>query len=221
LEYALEAADIRGRVYGRRGEIAAQQAEFENRRALEVRVDERRRQVQNLELRAAIAGQVLASDLNSLLGSYLPPGHELMSLGDESRKELVLSIAQEDADVFRSLNGGAVSVKLRGGDRAAFAATMGEVDPSATQRCDYLALTAAGGGPLAVRPAAAQNRQDSTEAWELVQPRLSGTVPLDAELSRRLRSGQLAMVKLNTSRGSLGVCLYRIVERWVRSRLRG
>ena len=220
IEHAFDASRIRSRVHGSRGDIAAQQSEGEALRSLQLRRDELRQQVAGLEIKAPMAGQIITNHLDALVGTFVQTGQELLSIGDETQKELVLSIAQEDGKLFRAMSGRHVEVKMRGGNREAFSVEMVAVDPRATTQFEYLALTAAGGGPLPVRSRSPSDEHASEDAWEFVQPRLTGSIPLAADRGATLHAGQLATVRLPTSRGALGICLYRCVDRWVRTRLR-
>lgn len=218
LELAVQQSELRSRVYRQQEQIAAAQAEDEARHALEVKRRERSNQVAELTIRSPVDGQVLQADLQSLTGTYVAEGTELLSIGDEQQKELVLSVAQADGELFASQRGKPVDVWLHATPAARLAASLEKISPRATTVLARPALGAMAGGPLPVRPR--RDRQTGTEeAWELVEPRLSGAVPLPPERAQLVRAGQRATVKLRIRRGNLGEGLYQIWESWLRGRL--
>lgn len=216
LQAMLEASQTRVRITSQQGDVNAQQFEHQTRENIRSQLVERLQQLQNLEVRAPMAGKVVSDELDSLQGKYLSEGHELLVIGDEARKEIVLSIAQEDADLFADYTGNEVTVKMRGGKRERISLPMGSVQPGASTRIEYDAISAAAGGCVAVRPAATS--QDVK--WEFIEPRLMGTITLPSDTSASLRAGQLAMVRLPVARSTLGQGIYRYAEKWMRSKWR-
>ena len=218
LAHALKASEKRIHMASSQGDIASQKMEQENRRNLSMQLVERKRQLASFRIVAPIAGLVVSDELDSLVGTYLGQGHELMVIGNERDKEIRLSIAQEDSRLFASHIGHDVTVKLRGGNREKLKLPLSRVEPGASTSIDYLAITAAAGGSLVVRPTHAGNPEQPE--WEYVEPRLSGRVELDAKQAESLRAGQLAMVKLPVARSTFGVGVRRFAEDWFRSRWR-
>ena len=216
LSHALAASQTRIRIASRKGDVTAQQFEHENRRDLELQIEERRKQLASLEVRAPMAGQIVSDNLEALAGTFLREGDELLVIGDETMKEFVLSIAQDDADLFDDHAGQPVRVKMRGGDREQLSLDMGVVQPGAATGIEHFAITAAGGGCVPVRPGVA----DSDEQWEFIEPRLSSSIALPTEVSSQFRAGQLAMVRLPIARSTLGEGLYRSAEKWFRVKWR-
>ncbi len=216
LTYALDASKKRIDIASRAGEVSAQLMEQDNRRNLETQLAERKKQLANFQIVAPMSGQIVSGDLEALLGTYLPEGHELLVIGDETQKEIKLSIAQRDAELFTSQIGANVTVKMRGGNHEKLELPIAAVEPGASTSVEYAALTAAAGGSLVVRPKAVAD--DSQQQWEFVEPRLTGRIELGPEEAKQVRAGQLAMVKLPVSRSKFGTGVYRFAERWLRQR---
>lgn len=218
LRASLAASKTRVRVSGQNSDVTGQQLEHETTINIELQLAERMNQVEQLAVRAPMAGRVVSEDLDALVGTYFNEGQELLVIGDESKKELVVSISQDDAELFNAQTGKDVTVKLRGGVREKLSLSMGAVEPGASTNIEHVAITAAAGGCVAVRPKTIASNDD--QSWEFVEPRLAGSIKLSQEESERLRAGQLAMVKLPVARSTLGEGIYRATERWLRAKWR-
>ena len=216
LAYSLAASKKRIDIASRAGEVSSQLMEQDHRRSLESQLAERKQQLACLRIVAPISGQIVSDDLDALLGTYLSEGHELLVIGDESQKEIKLSIAQEDAELFNSQIGANVTVKMRVGNREAIELPITAVEPGASTAVKYKSITAAGGGSIIVRPKTMTD--ESQQQWEFIEPRLSGLIELSPEEAKNIRAGQLAMVKLPVARSAFGTGVYRFAERWIRQR---
>jgi len=216
LECALEASKKRIDMASRAGEVSTQLIEQDNRRNLETQLAERMEQLACFRIVAPMSGQIVSDDLEALLGTYLTEGHELLVIGDETQKEIKLSIAQEDAELFSSQIGPNVTVKMRGGNREKIQLPITAVEPGASTAVEYTSITAAAGGSIIVRPKMIADQ--SQQQWEFIEPRLTGLIELTAEESKEIRAGQLAMVKLPIARSAFGTGVYRFAERWLRQR---
>ncbi len=97
----------------------------------------------------AISGGVIGLNLQNLLGVYLKPGDEILSIGSEQDKELQLAISQEKLPAFQTNVGRPVRVRLPGGQ--VFVCPLSSIDPRGSLDCPQPALSGANGGPLAVR----------------------------------------------------------------------
>lgn len=201
------------------GNIAALRIEQENLKNFRSQWSERKKQIASFQILAPSAGKIVADDLDSLTGTYLEIGYELLQIGDESQKQIRLSIAQSDALLFAGSVGKQATVKLRGGKRERLTLPIMIVEPGASTAIEYPAVTAAGGGSLAVRPKAAAHTAAGQD-WEFVEPRLAGLIRLPEEEANRLRAGQLAMVRLPMARSQLGRGVYQFAERWIRQKWR-
>ena len=218
LTAAVEASRTRQRIASAKSNVIDLQLEFETTQDLQRQLTERHEQFERLAIRASMAGTVVSDELDSKVGTFLSEGDEFMVLGNEHTKEFVVSIAQEDAELFHSHVGQDVDVKLRGGDRQRLSLGLGRVEPNATTIVEHFAVCAAGGGSVAVRPVTLGKRDTAESSWEFVEPRLVGSIGLPADVSEELSAGQLAMVKLPMARSTLGQGIYRAAERWLRNK---
>lgn len=215
----LDEARLQRRVLEQQGELAKAQAEDEKIRTLESRLSEKQAQVAHLIVRAPRAGQVIGRRLESLLGTWRERGSELLAIGDESAKEIRLSIDQEDIEQFRTLVNGELYAYVAGIDP--LQAKLAKVEPRGTTKPLDAALCAPCGGVLAAREVknAAVDSAHLTQRYETLSPRFTGVIPLNSAASRQVRSGQLATVSIQ-ARETVGEHLYREVRDWMDKRLR-
>ncbi len=217
LELQIRQSEIRGRHHEQERNVAAQQAEVERCHALQSQLADLQSRVDRLTVRAPCAGNIIRRNLNTLLGTYLKDGDEILSLGDESNKELRLSIAQEDLDTFAQREGQTVCVDVPGHDLSH--SLLEKVIPRATQSSPHPALAAVNGGPLPIKPVAENQRAATDETYELLNPRFTAVVGLSRADAQTLRTGQRAVVTCRTSSESVGQHLYNGACRWVRKQL--
>ena len=117
LDLALQQSDGRLRTLRNREQLAALEAELAEHKNLTDRREEKRREAAHLKVVAPCPGQVLTPHPEQLVGTYADIGRELVALGDEDHKELVLSIDQEDIASFQNSLAQPVSARVRGLDR--------------------------------------------------------------------------------------------------------
>ena len=220
LELAIEQLDLKRRSLATTHQTAELQAHDEHRTALEKKRTEKLAQVEQLIVRAPVAGRVVARQLASATGSYLEEGATILTLANERNKELKISVAQPDADPFSAAIGRPVRVRLPGVPR--LHGTLAELAPRADLEPVHPALSAVLGGPLAVHAAddRAGRNGDNASGYQLFEPRFNGTVTLTAAQSATVRAGQRGVVSLSDYRETLGGYLYRTAAHWLRNRLR-
>ena len=161
-------------------------------------------------------GTVVAHDLASRVGTYLERGADLLAIGSEDHKELRISIAQDDVDVFARRVKEPLWVRVRGG--RSFSAALGDVTPRASKEPFHEALCAPFGGPLPVRSLDSDAKSPSRKAhYELLAPRFLGRVPLDPEHSLSLLAGQRGIVSLPAGGRSIASHLWTRLSQWFRS----
>ena len=76
------------------------QIESARRNSLNKKLNELRHRVDSLTIRAPSAGTIVAKDLDAFRGRYLATGTELVVLGSDDRKEIVIAVPQDDVDLF-------------------------------------------------------------------------------------------------------------------------
>ena len=220
LKIAIEQSNLRTRLYRDRQEIAAVQAEKESRLALQAEYDQRQAQLARALLTAPETGTILSPNVHELPGRYVQEGEELLTIGEESSKELELSISQEDVDFFRQFVGETVLVSLRSPGIRSIRCHLTRIDPRGSHAITHDAFSAVSGGPIAVQPIQARGSDVEVETdWEFAEPRFSGTVKLSSAQSTMLKAGQTATVRVLSHRGTLGQFLYRTVSKWFRHRI--
>ncbi len=217
LDLAIRQSEIRGFQHEQKGELAAQQAEMDHREALQSQLAEKRAQLQQLSVRAPRAGKIVRRDVSVLLGSYLKAGDEIVSIGDEHQKELRVSVAQNDLDVFRQRAGKLVRVDLPG--HSLWDSRLTKVIPRATLEPTHPALVAANGGTLSVHKVTQGTDDTSEAAYELFEPRFTGIVRLSETESQKLHAGQCGGILYRPWDQSIGEHLYFALSNWIRERL--
>jgi multidrug resistance efflux pump len=217
LELRIEQSKIRSRQHQKKQEMAAFQAEAAVREALEKQRDEVRIQVQQLTVRAPESGNVIGWRLEALRGVYLEEGDKLLEIGSDDRKEIRVSIAQDDLDRFQGQVGRPVDVSLPGHD--SLACTLTKISPRATLEPENVALCAPLGGPLTVCRKEVSADAESNTHYEFLAPRFTGFVQLDATQSKRLHAGQTGAVSFGDRKQAIGPHLYHLLTRWVQRRL--
>lgn len=183
-------------------QLSAYQAEAEKLHALQQKWRELNQQVARLNLYAPHAGTVITTDLKAWLGRYVERGTELLTLADTSQLQLKASIAQQEIDDFRAQIGATVQVYRDSQPLRALPAILTQVEPSASEQIRYPALTALGGGALAVRrrsePLSEEAGQDELSAgYAHLQPRFTATVQLTGAIADGLAAGETAQVVLS------------------------
>ncbi|MEM7313067.1 MAG: HlyD family efflux transporter periplasmic adaptor subunit, partial [Planctomycetota bacterium] len=225
-ELAVEVAELqleryqsyfRSRQFRGDQDVAAANVENEFRASIEARLAERSSQLGQSELKSEVAGKVVTREMRSLIGTYVREGEALFEIGTETKKELELSIAQQDIESFENETGNPVVVHLKNSRK--LRCHLGSVNPRASVELSSEALSAANGGSLAVQPVADESSDRETR-WQLIEPRFTGRVELTDEQSESLHTGQTTTVRLHASRGTLGAFLYRSVSDWIENRWR-
>jgi putative peptide zinc metalloprotease protein len=220
-ELALEDSLLNLRVYRNLHDNANGKAESERLESLRKRLKEKREQVDRLTVRAPVGGTVLTRNPESLLGKYLRPGNEIVAIGDKRAKELRVSIAQDDVDVFFCRTGQLIDVRV--GDGARFFGELTRIEPRASMDLTHPALASSSGGPLLVKPKDRKSQEDgaATSDYELLTPRLTGQITLTAQQSENLGAGQRGVVSVRAStERSIGSYLCAWLTHWCRDRAR-
>jgi len=184
------------------GKTADSQSEAQQLAALQQRLREKNEQLEALTLCAPVAGTVVARDLDSLRGTYLKQGAEILVIGSEDHKELNISIAQEDVDIFSDYLQQAFWVRIHGAPR--FATSLTKVSPRARREPSSQGFCAPLGGPLPVRILnSMETYGDAQLRYELLAPRFDGNLSLSREQSLSLLAGQRGFVVLRADKRSI------------------
>ena len=185
-----------------------------NLQAIQERLDEFRQRCDRLQVRAPIAGRVVARNLHLLDGTYLEAGDEILIVADETNKELVASVGQEEIDMMFPSVGR--SIRFRIGARRSIEGTLVRLEPRASHQLPHWALSSTAGGPLAVR----QDAKESTSGVRLVEPRFKGVIAVPQAVSRSLGCGERGYAILGLRQVSIGQYVWVQIRRWWESLLR-
>jgi putative peptide zinc metalloprotease protein len=217
---AIEQSNIRRRQFIGKHETASAQVESENHSALQKRLTEKLQQSEASTVRAPIAGRVMSRSLVWAEGTYAQPGTELVAIGNDSRKELRVTISQDDARWLEASaknpdQGATIDVRLR--SVGLVQGTVRRILPGATRTPLHESLTAPAGGPLAVK---ANSDSDSGSELVLTEPRVTAIVDLPPEVAAKIPAGSFGHVWLETeSSPTIAEAVTRIASRWIEARL--
>lgn len=214
----LREAVIRANAQQSSGNIGALQIEMESVVALEKQLAEIDELVDSLQIRAPVDGKVIAANLDSLTGSYVDAGTELLSIGDEQKKSGVALIAQSDARFLAGIHGKQVDVRVWGHSGVEKGQIV-DVNPQGQDQLPHFAFAGAYGGPLNVAnrqqleedPRQIENELDN---MMLISRRVKARVHFDSETSQRLHSGQAGLIHLRGRSEKLGGYLFGGLRRW-------
>lgn len=173
-------------------------------------------QTEGLELRAPVAGRVVARNLAQTVGTYVKRGAEILTVADETRKELVVSVGQEAIDSVMPYVGGETRFRIHG--RPARTGTLERLDPRASTRLPHPAMSGRVGGPLAVtEPSEAEANETG---MRLVEPRFRGVIAISPQIARQLGAGEQGYAMLGLRQESIGELAWVRFYRWCESLLK-
>ena len=113
LQVAEQQSLVHARIYRGDQDIAAAQAEAEMRDSLRARAREQLARLAQSSPRASQAGRIVRRDVSSLVGTFLEEGEEILTVANESQKEVRVFVAEDDFDKFSQHVGRDVSVVFR------------------------------------------------------------------------------------------------------------
>ncbi len=182
------------------GEIPSVQLERENLVSLKKRRDELQRLIGSLHVVASQPGTVIASELDSMLGTYVRPGDELLSVGQPGEIQALALARQQDLPWLKANERSPVRLFLWGQPQTSWlTGTVRRINPRARDDVPHDAFAASNGGPLAVVPRDQVEgaTEDGQQDMMLTEPR----VPVEISLSESDRA--------NLSAGQVGTMLIR------------
>lgn len=197
---------------------ADSQVESGNKAALEKRLTEKRRQFDTLTVTAPQTGRVMSRSLPWLLGTFAHEGDELLTIGDDTRKEFLASVDQSDVlDLHVAAN---IPLRLHGTGRVI--GQVRQVTPRASHVPPHAAVTVMAGGPLPVRPISDKDagRKERDMNYEFPEPRVTVRVAFDESLSLQLTSGTTGRLTIpGHAYDSLGAGLSQTTRRWLKEQI--
>ncbi|MFM7070551.1 MAG: site-2 protease family protein [Planctomycetota bacterium] len=221
LDGKIQQASIRALRCRQTGEHAAAQAEDRQRAALESQRNELLDQLDQLVVRAPRSGRFTRRGFDFLIDTFLEQGAEIGVIGDERRKEIRLSLSEDDYEAFARRGGAPVLVNVP--RQPLWRDSIDVIQPRATLQPPHPALIASNGGPLAVKAEPPESSRDGRHAPSeptLLAPRFLGRIRLDSAISERLFAGQTAEIGFRPCDRSIGEQLFFSFSEWLRERMR-
>jgi putative peptide zinc metalloprotease protein len=216
LDVAIQQAEMTIRKFEDEKKHSEAQTETQRLASLQKQRAELARQTTRLDVRARAAGRVVSPRLSERLGTYVRQGEELLQIGNDRRKEVLLAATQDDLDRLIRRVGRQVRVAWPGG--GSLHSRLARVKPRASTRPLHPALTAAVGGPLAVQRVEGNDSAHEAGNMQLLNPYFEGVVPLGGAAAERLAAGQTVTVYLEGGRQSVGEHLRKLLTTWYRAR---
>lgn len=191
----------------------AEQKKYEE---FKTQLEEKKKQAAGLIIEAPFDGFVFQRGLENQIGNFARRGDLLLTIAQRETKEVVVSIDQRDLKSIEGSEGSVMRVAFPG--QTVFRTKLGRIDPTASETPLHPSLCAQAGGPLAVRPVAAQSPDDESKVM-LLGPRFNAFLTLDEESSNNLHSGQRGRAFFSTKRQSLGAYCYLAAQDWLKEKI--
>ena len=174
------------------------------------------KQFNGLTVYSRNSGRIVARQLHNQVGAYVTEGQELVSIGQEDKKEIKLSVGQREANVIDPQIGQPVAVRI--GSRRKTLGMLTQLNPRASTEISHPALANHVGGRIAVQEKP-QPADEKNMEWEFVEPRFLATVSLSPEESSQLFAGETGYALIRWKPESLGVAVRQGLSDWIRSKL--
>lgn len=179
--------------------------------------------IASLTVVADADGTVLGRRIKELEGVYLTRGREVFSLVTENNKKLLASVEQQEIESFRNMLGRRVEITRRSMERSSFWGTVTLVSPVADPAIPDNALSAAYGGPIAVRKIQGPGnfRKAAKSDYEFFSPRFDVEIEVPPQEADRLLVGQLATIRVKGQRVSFWQLFKDEIGNYFMSKLTG
>jgi multidrug efflux pump subunit AcrA (membrane-fusion protein) len=217
---AAEQAEIRARIMQDEGDVAGYQVEKRHLESLAEQERELAQKVASLQLSAPTEGRVIGRELKLLQNQYLASGAEILAIGNDRRKSILVAVPQTDVEYFLNQVGTRVRIRVAGQGMLRGGGMLLKVNPRASQQLFHPALAAAYGGPLPVTMNSEPSSAESNASATLVDPHFRATVELTPEQANRLRAGQLVRIRLTAGGRTVASHLWNVVESWAQNKLK-
>jgi len=224
LDLQISQSEMRARVMHHSGELAKLQVERKQRESLLEKRAELEKRLAAVEVRAPASGRIISRNLEELVGQYVKLGTEIMAIGTEDDKELVISVAQGDAAGLAARIGQPVRARILGQPSRTIVGRLVSLHPAASELLPHAALGAHAGGPLDVehRKEGASDDVDPDQLpFRLTQPRFEGRVALEPAEAVALHAGCLAGVSSGGEPQSVAEHLRRAFLDYLSKKLEG
>jgi len=143
-------------------------------------------------------------------------GDKLLTIGRDTKKEILVSIASEDVDSTDELIGSLISLEI--GTRRSMPGTIKRVTPRASSNITHASFIAPNGGPLAVTQNGSQKSTDE-DPYEFCEARFHVVAELSDTNAESVYAGENGFAKLESNSDTLGKFIVKSFTRWIRSQL--
>lgn len=197
----LEREKIQWQLNERQDSLGLAEASRLRSESLKRRLVEIAAQIEAMKVKAVEDGEILTPMIDDLKDEFVVHGRELIQTGNRDRKELLISIGEDQVDAYHVAveQGHSLRVCFRGGQWIDVVPS--KMLPRASRSVPHPAMAATVGGSLAVVPVGADETRPNEEASiELISPRFKAVVPLPPGLSDSVWCGELGEMALQDKR---------------------
>lgn len=233
---------IRARSYYQQENLPAHQAELETIRGLERKLEESEAYLAALRVTSPGDGFVAGRSLQSLPGTWLNVGDEILSLIETADRELLVSFRQDDVEAVAARTNQRIKVRLRGRSED-IEGVLERVESRATRALPHEVMAAPNGGPLALRassdPLAEREKEiargggqydseldyftglgNGSPGKELARARFAGRAKITLGHDQNLLEGEWGYVRFaDAEKERLGIWLYDEVSSYVKEKI--
>ncbi|MFG0290853.1 MAG: site-2 protease family protein [Rhodopirellula sp. JB044] len=166
--------------------------------SLRRKLSELQEQVDSLQVKANRDGEILTPQLHRLQDEFVSVGDELARIGQQSHKELLLSIGEDEMNAYQEafVKQQPLRVCFRGGQWIDVVPTA--IRPRGSLRVPHPALAASAGGPIPVAPADDERNGGAGVEW--LSPRFEAVIELPPSKADAVRCGEVGHLALQDKR---------------------
>ncbi len=212
LQLELEAMRLNQRAYTYERDVPRSQALAEQIAASELRLADLEERLAELTITAPADGMVLTHGLDRMQDRFVRQGERLLELAIGTETELAILVSQKSSGAFRERVGRDVTFHIDGRQSVLSRGMLESLEPRASDTVRFPALTAIGGGPLAVVEVAASGERARNA---LLEPSFEGRVLPGP--GQPLQPGETGVVMLRADSRPIAVLWADLVRDWVRN----
>ena len=218
LEAELRYQKTRERIALDQFETAEAQVAVAQQDAILTSLNSRLKELDNLTIRAPVAGRVVARDLKSMTGNYFEKGDLVLRITDKTAKEVVVSLPVTEINSAKKMVGSKIPIQV--GSRRTIYATVDHISPRATTQVSYPSLIDPNGGSIAVRQSnVSEDSEDDSQEFEFFAPRINAIAKLDKQVAQDVWSGERGYAVLSSSTPTLGKWMFISSRDWLRKQI--
>lgn len=215
LELSVQQEAARQRLALKQRDGAMAQIAAQNLHSIRERLSEATTQYDHLTVKAPVDGRIVARNLSQSLGAYVSEGDEVLTVADESQKELIVSVGQDVIDSVLPQVGTKSRFRLSGG--VSRIGKFDRLDPRASSDLPHPAMSATVGGSLTV----VEDEGGDSSSMRLAEPRFRGVITIPASVSLHLAAGEQGHAVFGPRRERIGEFVWVRLHQWGESLLRG